>query len=71
MPVHHICECRGQKLILDSMRLELKMAVSPCGCWDWNLGALAELPVLLTMTEPSLHPEHGFLVRESKRKKLG
>lgn len=27
MPVHHVCEGRGQMIILGPMRLELKMAV--------------------------------------------
>lgn len=43
--------CRGQKVALDSLELELQMVV----CWGSNLGLLQEPQTLFTV-EPSLQP---------------
>lgn len=56
-------------MLLDPMQLALKMAVSCCGCWDSNLGALGELPVLLTIRVIFLALRPELLVR--KRGKEG
>ena len=37
--------CRGQKrMILDPTKLEYRLFVSPCGCWEPNPGPLEEQP---------------------------
>lgn len=59
-------------MLSDPMRLELKMAASCRGCWELNLGALGELPVLSTIRAvfPALLHEFLGRKREGKREKL-
>lgn len=38
---------RGQKRVLDPLKLELRMVVSHCVCWELNLGPLFSAPSVL------------------------
>ena len=61
-----LCECthvhqvlRGQKLVLDSVELELEAVAAWCGFWELNSGPLEEQHVLL-IAEPSKYYFKSF-----------